>query len=170
MGAEFIADKLRGKGLVLLFEGLKAADVTKLRSKGFRDEMAKHPDIKVIQRTGNYLRKDAVLEMEKLLKQGIRVDAIFSESDSMLSGARLALEGSKLDPRSIISVGCDYTSEARDAIRAGTQTASILFPLGGFKTVEIAQKLLAKEPVPKHVINPVKLVTRDNVEQVPPIF
>ena len=170
MGAEFIAGKLKGKGLVLLFEGLKAADVTQLRSKGFLDEMAKHPDIKVIKRTGNYLRKDAVLEMEKLLMQGIRVDAIFSESDSMLSGARMALEGNKLDPRSIISVGCDYTSEARDAIRAGTQTASILFPLGGFKTVEIAQKLLAKESVPKHVINPVKLVTRDNVEQVPPIF
>ena len=170
MGAEFIANKLKGKGMVLLFEGLKAADVTQLRTKGFMDEMAKHPDIKVIKRTGNYLRKDAVLEMEKLLKQGIRVDAIFSESDSMLSGARLALEANKLDPRAIISVGCDYTSEARDAIRAGTQTASILFPLGGFKTVEVAQKLLAKESVPKHVINPVKLVTRDNVDQVPPIF
>lgn len=170
IGAEFVANQIKRKGQVLLFEGIKTADVTRLRSKGFMDEIAKHPDIRVIRRTGNYLRKDALLEMEKLLAQGIRVDAIFSESDSMLSGARMAMEASKVDPRSVISVGCDYTSEARDAIRKGTQTASILFPLGGHKTVEIAQKLLAKEPVPKHVINPVKLVTRDNVEQVPPIF
>lgn len=170
IGAEFVANQIKRKGQVLLFEGIKTADVTRLRSKGFMDEIAKHPDIRVIRRTGNYLRKDALLEMEKLLAQGIRVDAIFSESDSMLSGARMAMEAGKVDPRSVISVGCDYTSEARDAIRKGTQTASILFPLGGHKTVEIAQKLLAKEPVPKHVINPVKLVTRDNVEQVPPIF
>ncbi len=170
MGAEFVADKLKGKGQVLLFEGLLTADVTALRSKGFMDAIAKYPDIKVIKRTGNYMRKDALLEMEKLLAQGVRVDAIFSESDSMLSGARLAMENQKLDPRSIISIGCDYTSEARDAIRQGTQTASILFPLGGTKAVEIAQKILARESVPKHIVNPVKLVTRENVEQVSPIF
>ena len=75
-----------------------------------------------------------------------------------------------MDPRSVVAVGCDYTSEARDAIRNGSQTASILFPLGGTMAVEIAQKLLRKEAVPRHVTNPVRLVTRDNVEQVPPIF
>lgn len=170
MGATFIASKLRNKGLVLLFEGLPTADVTQLRSKGFLDEMAQHAGITVIRRTGNYLRKDAIAEMEKLLAQGIRVDAIFAESDSMLSGARLAMELNKIDPRSVISIGCDYTSEARDAIRTGTQTGSVLFPLGGSQAVDIARKLLAKEPVPKHVVIPVKLVTRENVEAVSPIF
>ena len=170
IGAEFIAKKLKGQGLVLLFEGLQSADVTHLRSKGFVGVMANYPGIKVIKRTGNYLRKDALLEMEKLLAQGIRVDAIFAESDSMLSGARLALQNQKVDLRTLISVGCDYTSEARDAIRNGTQTGSVLFPLGGVKAVEVAQKLLAKAPVPRHVVIPVKLVTRDNVEQVAPIF
>ena len=170
MGAKFVADRLDGKGLALLFEGLQTADVTRLRSKGFMDEMAKHPGIQVIKRTGNYLRKDALIEMEKLLADGVRVDAIFSESDSMLSGARMAMAAKKLDPRAVVTVGCDYTSEARDAIRNGTQTASILFPLGGTMAVEIAQKLLRKESVPRHITNPVKLVTRDNVEQVAPIF
>ncbi len=170
MGAKFVADRLAGKGLALLFEGLQTADVTRLRSKGFMDEMAKYPGIKVIRRTGNYLRKDALIEMEKLLADGVRVDAIFSESDSMLSGARMAMAAKKVDPRSVVTVGCDYTSEARDAIRSGTQTASILFPLGGTMAVEIAQKLLRKESVPRHITNPVKLVTREHVEQVPPIF
>jgi ribose transport system substrate-binding protein len=170
LGAQFIAEKLAGKGLVLLFEGLQSADVTHLRSRGFMTVMAQHPGIKVIKRTGNYLRKDALLEMEKLLAQGIHVDAIFAESDSMLSGARLALQNNKVDVRKLVSVGCDYTSEAREAIRQGTQTASVLFPLGGKMTVEVAQKLLAKKAVPRHVVIPVKLVTRDNVEQVEPIF
>ncbi|MCF8210554.1 MAG: substrate-binding domain-containing protein [Rhodoferax sp.] len=170
MGAEFLGNKLGGKGLVLLLEGLQTADVTHLRTKGFMDEIAKYPAIKVIKRTGNYLRKDALIEMEKLLAQGVRVDAIFSESDSMLSGVRMAMVAQKIDPKSVLSVGCDYTSEAREAIRNANQTASILFPLGGKMTVEVTQKLLRKESVPRHVVIPVKLVTRDNVEQVAPIF
>ncbi|MFA6016206.1 MAG: substrate-binding domain-containing protein [Gallionellaceae bacterium] len=170
LGAEYIAQQLKGEGLVLLFEGLQKADVTQLRSKGFLDEIAKHNGIKVIKRTGNYLRKDAIVEMEKLVVDGIRVDAIFSESDSMLSGVRMVLGKNKIDPASIVMVGCDYTSEARDAIRAGTQSGSVLFPLGGKKSIEIALKIFAKKSVPKHIYNPVKLITRENVEQVMPIF
>lgn len=170
MGAEYIASQLHGVGLVLLFEGLQKADVTQLRSRGFIDEMAKHKGIKVIKRTGNYLRRDAVVEMEKLVADGIQVDAIFSESDSMLSGVRMVLSKNKIDPHSIVMVGCDYTSEAQDAIRKGTQSGSILFPLGGKKSVEVALKIFARESVPKHIYNPVKLVNKDNVEHVKPIF
>jgi ribose transport system substrate-binding protein len=170
LGAEYIASRLEGKGVVLLFEGLQKADVTKLRSKGFLDEISQHKGIRVIKRTGNYLRKDAVIEMEKLLADGISVDAIFSESDSMLSGVRMVLNKRRIDPRSIVMVGCDYTSEAQQAIRDGSQSGSVLFPLGGRKTVEIALKIFAGESVPKHIYIPVKLVTRDNVNEVPPIF
>lgn len=170
LGAEYIARRLNGKGKVLLLEGLPTADVTQLRSKGFLDEIAKHKGIKVIKRTGNYLRRDAVIEMEKLVASGERVDAIFSESDSMLSGVRVVLDKNRIDARKIIMVGCDYTSEAREAIRAGTQTGSVMFPLGGRQTVDTALDILAGKPVPKHIVIPVRLVTQDNVEQVPPIF
>ena len=170
LGATYIAQRLNGKGKVLLFEGLQTADVTQLRSKGFLDEMARHPGITVLKRTGNYLRKDAVTEMEKLVADGIRVDAIFSESDSMLSGVRVVLDKHKIDARSIVMIGCDYTSEAREAIRNGTQTGSVLFPLGGKRSIEVARDIIAGKPVAKHISIPVKLVTRDNVEQVAPIF
>jgi ribose transport system substrate-binding protein len=170
IGAQFLANKLKGKGLVLLFEGLQSADVTHLRSRGFMEEMANHPNIKVIKRTGNYLRKDALAEMDKLLKEGIKVDGIFAESDSMLSGARFAMKSNKVDPNTIISVGCDFTSEAREAIRNGSQTGSVLFPLGGKQAVESSRNLLAGKSVLKHIIIPTKLVTNSNVEQTLPIF
>lgn len=170
LGADFIAKQLKGQGQVLLFEGLQTADVTHLRSNGFLSVMARYPGLKVIKRTGNYLRKDALLAMDQLLAQGIQVDAIFSESDSMLSGVRVALQSHQVDPRGIIMVGCDYTSEAREAIRQGTQTGSVLFPLGGTQTVAAALQLLAQQPVSKEVLIPVKLVTRDHVNQVNPIF
>ncbi len=170
IGAEYIAQKLNGKGRVLLFEGLPNADVTQLRSKGFLEEMKKYPQIEVIKRTGNYLRRDAIIEMEKLLAEGMRIDAIFSESDSMLSGVRSVLDRNGIDPSSIIMVGCDYTSEAREAIRSGRQNGSILFPLGGRRSVKVAKKILEGNTVPKYIVIPVKLVTSENVEEVAPVF
>lgn len=170
MGAKYIAKKLNYKGNVLLFEGLLKADVTQLRSKGFLDEMAKYKGIKVIKRTGNYLRRDAIKEMEKLIKDGIEIDAIFSESDSMLSGARSAMHRFNIKPSSIITVGCDYTSEAKEAILRGDQTASIKFPLAGKQALEYGIEILKGKKLPKHIFIPVELVTHKNVDLVEPIF
>lgn len=170
IGAEYIAKRLDGKGKILLFEGLLKADVTKLRTKGFMDEISKYKNINVIKRTGNYLRKDAIIEMEKLIASGEKIDAIFAQSDSMISGARSAMERHNIKPSSIITIGCDYTSEARDAIRNGSQTGSVLFPLGGEKAALTALKILKGQKVPKHIVIPVKLITQENVNSVRPIF
>lgn len=170
IGAKYIAKKLNYKGVVLLFEGLQKADVTHLRTKGFMDEMAKYKNIKVIKRTGNYLRRDAIKEMEALIKEEVHIDAIFSESDSMLSGVRSALNRFGIDPSSIIMIGCDYTREAQKAIMNNKQTGSVLFPLGGKKSVEVALKIFKDEKVQKHIFIPVMLVTKENVENTKPIF
>lgn len=171
MGGRYIAEQLKGKGRVLLMEGLAAADVTQDRTRGFLEVMAAYPEIEVVRRTGNYLRKDALIEMEKLLAERVQVDAIFSESDSMLSGIRAVLMHHEIDPGSLITVGCDYTSEAREAILAGTQTGSVLFPLGGKATVQAVLELMAGRSIPHHILIPVDtLVTRDNVHHVKPVF
>ena len=170
MGAQFIAEKLQHKGLVLLFEGLLTADVTKLRTQGFLDEISKYKDIRVIKRTGNYLRRDAIKEMEKVLEDGVEVDAIFSESDSMLSGVRSAMYRFNKDPSSIIMVGCDYTSEAQEEILKGNQSASIKFPLAGKESITYILDILKGKNVPKHIFIPVELVTQENAQQVKPIF
>lgn len=170
IGGEYVAKMMKNKGTVLLFEGLLAADVTKDRTKGFMDAISKHKDIKVIKRVGNYLRRDAIIEMEKLLRSGIKVDAIFAESDSMVSGARAALLRHGIDPSSIITVGCDYTSEAQREIKKGTQTASVKFPLGTKETIETIIKIWDGEKVPHHIVIPVQLVDKNNVDIVEPIF
>lgn len=170
IGAEYIAKRLNGKGKVLLFEGLQKADVTHLRTKGFMDEISKYKEIEVIKRTGNYLRKDAIKETEELVKNNISVDAIFSESDSMLSGVRSTYDKYGIDSSKVIMVGCDYTSEAKEAIIKGTQTGSILFPLGGVESIQTAIKIINKEKVDKHIVIPVKLVTKENVQIIKPVF
>lgn len=170
IAASYLAKKLKQKGTILIFEGLLAADVTKLRTKGFMQEISKYKDIKIIKRTGNYLRRDAIFETEKLINESIHFDAIFSHSDSMLSGVRSALYRYHIDPSSIITIGCDYTSEAKRAIEKGVQTASILFPLGAKESVDVALKILSKKKVAKHIELPVKLITTENTKNTRAIF
>lgn len=170
LAGEFIAEQLAGRGRVLLFEGLPKADVTQLRSQGFLEVMARHPEIEVIQRIGNFLRKDAIVETERLYAEGISVDAIFSESDSMLSGIRLVQRRYGTPPQTVISVGVDYIAEARAEILAGNQTASVLFPLGGKETVDLARRILAGEEVPRHISIPVRLITRKEAAEQQAVF
>ncbi len=170
IGAKYISKRLHNRGVVLLFEGLPKADVTEFRTKGFMEEISKHKDIKVIKRVGNYLRRDAIIEMEKLIKQNIKIDAIFAHSDSMLSGVRSVLKRYKIDPSQIITVGCDYTKEAKIAIQNKQQSASILFPLGTTQAVEIAIKLLENKNVSKDILISVALVTDENLDLIEPIF
>ncbi|MGZ5207739.1 MAG: substrate-binding domain-containing protein [Sulfuricurvum sp.] len=170
IGAKYISKRLRGKGNVLLFEGIQNTDVTRLRTQGFMEVMGHFKGIHVIKRTGNYLRSDAIIEMEKLIASNEKIDAIFSESDSMLSGVRSVLTHNNIDPASIITIGCDYTSQAREAIRQGKQTGSVLFPLGGTKSVAVASEIFNGKKVSKHIIIPVKLITKENVEREKAIF
>lgn len=171
MAGDFIAQRLQGRGQVLLMEGIMTADVTRDRTAGFLQVMARYPDINLVRRTGNFLRKDALIEMEKLLTEGVQVDAVFAESDSMLSGIRTVMHHHGLNPGKIISVGCDYTSEAREAILKGEQTASVLFPLGGKATADAVLRLKAGKALPAHIRIPVDtLVTQDNAETVQPVF
>ncbi len=170
IAGEFIAKKIKGKGKVLLFEGVPNTDVTKLRSKGFFDAINKYKKITVVKRTGNFLRKDSIIEMEKLINKGNTFDAIFAESDSMLSGVRLVLQRYKIDPASIIMVGVDFISEAQQAIRNGSQLATVTYPLGGKKAVKVALKILKGQSVPKQISISSELVTKTNVNKLTPIF
>ena len=170
IAGKFLVKTLKGRGKVLLLEGVRNTDVTKLRSKGFFDVINKYKSIIVTKRTGNFLRKDTIFEMEKLIKAGVRFDAIFSGSDSMLSGVRLVLKRYKINPKSIAMVGVDFIGEAQEAIRNGSQLATVTYPLGGIKAIEIAVKTLNGLKVPKHILISSELVTKNNVNKVKPIF
>ncbi|NQV47284.1 MAG: LacI family transcriptional regulator, partial [Rhodospirillaceae bacterium] len=88
----------------------------------------------------------------------------------MAVGARLALKRAGIDPASIPTVGIDYISEARDAIRKGVQSATFIYPTVAREGIEYAMKILAGEKVPKEILVQSQIITRDNVEQIAPIF
>jgi len=169
--AGYIANKLGGKGDVLMLQGVPSASTAIIRTNAFIEELSDHPGIKLSAiKTANYLRSDAIKAVEEVLQQGIRFDAIYAQSDSMASGARIALKKAGMDLEKLLIVGIDYISEAREAIRNGQQSASFTYPTCTEEAVKAVLAITEGKSLPKTIRVPSQRITRDNVEQVVPIF
>lgn len=170
MAARYLLSQMKNGGTILMLQGFKSNNVAQERTDGFMDTIKKHKSFKVIKKRGNYLRKDTILVMEELQKEKIHYDAIYSHSDSMLSGVRIFYTKHKLDIKPLLTIGVDYISEAKEAITQGTQDASILFALGGKESIEVAVDFFHGKKTPKSMIIPTKLITKENNNHVQPIF
>ncbi len=169
--ARFLAQKLSGKGRILMLQGVPTATTAIARTRAFEEELSAHPGLRIVAtRVANYLRSDAVQAVEEVLQQGVAFDAIYAQSDSMAAGARVALRKAGRDPHSIVIVGIDYITEARTAIRAGEQSASFVYPTCAREAAAVVLSIVQGKKVPKRVQVESRLITRDNVEQVAPIF
>ena len=168
--AKYLSKKMGYRGKVLLLKGVPSADSTRKRTEGFNQVIKKYPNIKVVERTGNYLRRDAIIEVDKLLRSGEHFDAIMSQSDSMLVGTRMVLKANDIDPASYITVGIDYIKPAQEAIRSGQQTSSFVYSLSAKKSAEVAIKILEGQKVPKVINIDTIQVTKENVDAVNPVF
>lgn len=170
--AHTMARALKNKGKVLMLRGIPTATTAINREQGFINTIEKHyPNITISAiENGNYLRTDAIFAVEKVLSRGIEFDAIYAHSDSMASGARLALKHAKIDIKSKIIIGIDYISEAKQAIINNEQYASFLYPTCAEQTADIVVKILHKKPYKRETLVDSTLITKENVDQIAPIF
>lgn len=166
-----LGEKLKGKGRVVILEGIPTSTPAIARSEGFKDGLSSYPDISIVAtKTANFLRAEAIQVTEEVLKSKIAFDAIYAHSDSMATGARMALNKAGMQAGAITIIGIDYIKEAREAIRNGEQEASFTYPTGGKEGARYAVKILNGKTVPKRIqIRSVK-VDKSNVEKVKPIF
>lgn len=169
--AKYMARRLEGKGKILILKGVPKATTAIYRTESFLKEIKKHRRIEIAAiKTANYLRGDAIKAIEEVIAGGIEFDAIYAQSDSMANGACLALKKAGIDPKDILIVGIDYISEAREAIRKGEQDATFTYPTCGKEGAQAAVKILKGEKVPKEKVVESIMVTKDNVDEIEPIF
>lgn len=169
--ADYLAEQLHGKGKILMLQGVPSASTAINRTNAFSDALRQYPGISIAAiKTANYLRSDAIKALEEVLQSGLQFDAIYAQSDSMASGARIALKKSGYDLSTVIIVGIDYINEARDAIRKGEQQASFTYPTCAREAVEAVLAIIAGKKISKNVVVPSQRVTKENVSTVDAIF
>jgi inositol transport system substrate-binding protein len=90
---EWIAEKLGGKGNIVIMNGNLSQEAAQQRTAGVKEVAAKFPDIKIIKEdTGNWSRAEGLALMENWLSTGDQIDAVAANNDEMAIGAIQAIE------------------------------------------------------------------------------
>ncbi|WP_405955181.1 substrate-binding domain-containing protein [Streptomyces phaeochromogenes] len=166
LGAKALAEKLGGKGKIVILQGLAGTSASRERGAGFAEGLKAYPGIDVVaKQPADFDRTKGLDVMTNLLQAHPDVQGVFAENDEMALGAVKAL-GSKAG-KSVQIIGFDGTPDGLKAVKEGTMYASVAQQpkeLGRI-AVENALRAADDKEVEKTVKVPVKVVTAQNVDE-----
>ncbi|MBN3906844.1 MAG: ABC transporter substrate-binding protein [Nostoc sp. NMS1] len=167
VSCKYIADRLKGKGNVVIVNGPPVDSVIQ-RVSGCESVLSKYPDIKILSKNQNAegSRDGGLRVMTDLLTTFPKIDAVFAINDPSGVGAELA--ANQAQRKDFFIVGVDGAPEAitaiaaKDSLYAATATQN---PRGmAEKAVQVGNDILnGKKPSNSTILIPVKLITKDNV-------
>ncbi|MGV9877831.1 ABC transporter permease/substrate-binding protein [Streptomyces sp. NPDC003006] len=165
LAARTLAEKLGGKGEVVVLQGTPGTSASRERGQGFAEGIKAYPGIEVVaKQPADFDRTKGLDVMTNLLQSHKGVDGVFAENDEMALGAVKAL-GDKAGT-SVPVVGFDGTPDGLKAVEAGTLYASVAQQpkeLGRIAVQNAVRAARGKE-VREMVKVPVKVVTSKNVQ------
>jgi ribose transport system substrate-binding protein len=156
MAAEYILEKLNGKGNIVELQGIPGASATRERGEGFHNIVDGKDGVKVVaSQAADFDRQKGLTVTENIIQATPAFDAIFAHNDEMALGAVKAIKTANKD---VIIVGFDGNEEAKTAVESGDLAATIAQKpdLMGAVAVENAVKVAEGETVEKEV--PVELM------------
>ncbi|WLQ39444.1 substrate-binding domain-containing protein [Streptomyces laculatispora] len=164
LAAKALADKLGGKGSIVVLQGTAGTSASRERGAGFAAGIKAYPGIKVVAtQPADFDRTKGLDVMTNLLQGHPGITGVFAENDEMALGAVKAL-GSKAG-KSVSVVGFDGTPDGLKAVGAGTLYASVAQQPKELGKIAVQNAVRAAEDkkVAGTVKVPVKVVTRQNV-------
>ena len=165
---KFIADKLGGKGNVVMMHGYMGQAAQIKREQGAREVLKQYPGLKLLaHQTGEWDRAKSMSLMENWIQSfGSQINAVFAQNDEMGMGAVKALTDAGLKDK-VIVVSIDAIPDALQAVKKGTLDATVFqnAEQQGAKAIETAVKLAKRQPYEKETLIPFQLVTKQNVGQ-----
>jgi ribose transport system substrate-binding protein len=167
--AQYIVDKLHGKGQVIIVNGQPVTSVRD-RVAGALSVFKKYPEIKILSQNQNAegTSQGGQRVMSDLLTSYRHVDAVFAVNDPTAIGCDLAAQ--QAGRTEFFIVGVDGSPEAVAALKRKQGLFEATAAQDPFvmaqKAVEAGYDVLqGKKPERETILIPVKLVTRDNVNE-----
>ncbi|WZF18145.1 ABC transporter substrate-binding protein [Nostoc sp. UHCC 0302] len=166
IACQYIADRLKGKGSVVILNGTPMDSIIQ-RVSGCKNSFSKYPDIKIVSDQNAEGTRDGGLRvMSDLLTTFPKIDAVFATNDQSGVGADLAATQARR--KEFFIVGVDGSPDAtkamedKDGLFAATAAQN---PAGmAQKAVQVGNDVIqGKKPESTEIMIPVKLVTRENL-------
>jgi ribose transport system substrate-binding protein len=163
---QMMADKLGGKGNIVILQGPLGGSGEINRGKGIDQVLAKYPDIKVLAKdTANWKRDEAVNKTKNWISSfGPQINGVVSQNDDMGLGALQALkEANRTD---VPIVGIDGIEDGLNAVKSGEfigtslQNGTVELSAG----LAVANALVKKEDVKKDPVYVMPAITKGNVD------
>ncbi|GAA2545066.1 ABC transporter substrate-binding protein [Mycolicibacterium diernhoferi] len=142
---------------IVTLEGTTGADPAIDRNSGFAEAISADPDLRVIaSQSGDFTRSGGKQVMEAFLKANPKIDLVFAQNDDMGLGAMEAIEAAGRKPgQDIKIVTIDATRDGMQALADGKFNFIVeCNPLLGPQLMELAEQVVAGEPVPARVVTP----------------
>jgi ribose transport system substrate-binding protein len=165
--AQYIVDKIKGKGQVVIVNGPPVTSVQD-RVAGALDVFKKNPDIKILSQDQNAggSRDGGLRVMTDLLTAFPKIDAVFAINDPTGIGCDLAAKQAQRNDFFI--VGVDGSPDGVAALKAKNSLFEATPAQDPYamaeKAVEVGAEILqGKKPEKDTILVPVKLITRENV-------
>jgi ribose transport system substrate-binding protein len=177
LAADYIADELKCKGNVVEVQGLAGISVTEDRTKGFTDELKKKcPDggVEIVaSQPGDFNPDQGLKVMENILQAEDKIDAVYTHDDDMAQGVVQAIRNAGRDDDMFLT-GVGGSQDAMEQIKqGGLYRATFLYNPNMAATAVNMGRLIAlgegfpelvPPEVPRQLVVPAAVVTKDNVD------
>ena len=163
---EFIAKTLHGEGKVIEIKGLDNSSPAIDRHKGFVQALSKYPDIQ-LKRTlsGEWTKESGYKSIKSAIADAKDCNIIWGQNDRMAEGAQRAM--AEAGVYNVLYVGTDALPNKGGGIEAvhnGKLLASYIYPTRGDMVMQLAMRILKKQPFHRDNYLKGALVTKDNAK------
>ena len=163
---DYYVKTLGGKGRVVQVEGKPGSVVNQMRGAGWRETLGKSPNIEIVKHVvANYERGQALRHMEDILRSTQNISAVYCHNDEMALGAIKAIKEAGRSQEMWLTGYDGIQLDALEAVYNGELRATWQYLPFGSEAVDAAVKILQGVKVPKEIVFPSPMITRENVEQ-----
>jgi len=169
MQADFMGERLKGAGNVVMLRGAPGTSWAEIRGNAFRKQLAgKYPNVKVLgEQYSQSTPVDGLRLMEDFLQTFPQINGVYNGADSTAVGAAQAVKGSG-KAGSIVMTATDFQLDTEKFIREGVISASVLqqpVTMGRWG-VRAAISYLEKKPVPPVMFTGLMTATKENLDSL----
>ena len=169
MQADFMGERLKGAGSVVMLRGAPGTSWAEIRGNAFEKRLAeKYPKIKILgEQYSQSTPADGLRLMEDFLQTFPEINGVYNGADTTAIGAAQAVLAAGKQGKTVITA-TDFQIDTEKFIREGVITASVLQQtvMMGRWGVRAAINYLEKRPVPPDLFTAQVLGTREGLDSL----